>query len=71
MRSLSFFIKSEVYMPLMKGTSKKTVSKNISKLMKEGKPQKQAIAISISKARPKSNKKTNELMIAVTKPKKY
>jgi hypothetical protein len=35
---------------MSKGYSKKTISKNISKEMKAGKPQKQAIAMSLSMA---------------------
>ena len=47
-------------MPLKKGKSKKVISENISELRHSGYPQKQSIAIAMSNAKKRKNKKSGK-----------
>jgi hypothetical protein len=51
-------------MPLMLGKSKAAISRNIAELMKSGRPQKQSIAIALSKAGKKKTFTKEQIKMA-------
>lgn len=58
-------------MPLQKGCSKQTVSKNIATEVDAGKPQKQAVAIAYSQCGKKKKGKKKENIYSVHYTKQY